>query len=131
MSNVIKKLLSFDLCISIMKNDSKDNTIVLSTKFWAKNYYVNIYNDDKNLHFGLWDIITYVSYNESFELTRSSDNTFVVISNLNKEQTNNFFFKIINEIIYRKFPFETKAIWSWYPSKNNILSIPWIIPMSF
>jgi hypothetical protein len=125
------------LHIAILKN----NVIALSSKHWAKNYYIEVRNtsdaiggSDNQLDvngsiFGLWNIIIRASNKVSRELDRDSDH-YVYISNLNRDQTHKLYEEILSQLRSQKetsFDVVSKLqIYGWDVTKNNTIPPPWL-----
>jgi hypothetical protein len=117
-----------NLSMSVLKN----NTIVLSSKHWLRNCYIEIQPDTKDdkFVFCLWDILIKVSRDIKRELRRDEGETnFVFISNLNRDQTFNVYEKIIQEIENRDLNFvivDSTELLGWNVTEENAVKIPWI-----
>jgi hypothetical protein len=118
-------LFGLSLFISVT-NDSK---IVLSSKHWIKNCYIDVRSDKGEVIEGndLWDIIT-KSISQPFE--RYEHVTwYVFIPNLNKNDTNGIYNAIIAEIKKRNLNTDTVETWDffgWKITQTNACKIPWL-----
>lgn len=114
-----------------------DNVIVLSSKHWLRNCYIEIQqvDDDKKFVFGLWDILTTVSRNINRELDRNDNETkFVYISKLNRDQTQKVYEAIIEEIEDRRLDFdvvERYNFFGWNVNEENTVKIPWVVGLNW
>lgn len=121
--------LGLSLSMAILKN----NTIVLSSKHWMNNCYIEVEQIDNNnkFVFGLWDIITCVSRDIGRELDRTPPETgFVFVSNLNRNQTLKVYDAIIRELGDRKLDFDVIKqfnFFGWNVTEQNTVKIPWIV----
>lgn len=125
----------FNLSIAILKT----NVIVLSSKHWLKNCYIEVYTgknksdaDTKSQFvFGLWDIITQMSTTIKRELERNDNITsYVYITELNRDQTLKVYEEIVNEIRSRNLEFDVVEKWNWLGwdvNEENTVKIPWVV----
>jgi hypothetical protein len=126
------------LHIAILKN----NVIALSSKHWAKNYYIEVKNDEDTTAtatvasdklnksvFGLWDIIIRTSSQVSRELDRD-DLHYVYIPNLNRDQTCKVYEEILTQLRSQKgCSFDVVPKWElygWNVTIDNTVSPPWL-----
>jgi len=109
-----------------------NNTIVLSSKHWLTNYYIEVQQPDNDAKFvyGLWDIIVQTSRNINRELDRSAnEDKYVFISKLNRDQTKKVYDSMIKELEDRKLDFDVVQqynIFGWNVTDTNCVKIPWI-----
>lgn len=120
--------LGLALSFAVLKN----NVIVLSSKHWLKNCYIEVeqVDDDKNFVYGLWDIISTVSRDINRELERTPPETnFVFISKLNRDQTQKVYDALVKQLGERKLDFdviEQYNLFGWDINDTNAIKIPWI-----
>lgn len=122
--------LGLALSLAVLKR----NVIVLSSKHWIKNCYIEIKhptaeNNDKFVY-GLWDVLVSVSRSIKREFDRSKGiSHYLYISNLNRSQTSSVYDAIIEEIRSRELEFDVIQQYDsfgWYVNKENTVGIPWI-----
>ena len=117
---------SFGLSLYIsVTNDSK---IVLSSKHWMKNCYIDVRKSDGTHVDGneLWDVIS-KSITKSFE-RYDSILWYIFINSLNRASTNDIYNSIISEIKKRSYMCDTVEKWDisgWKVSELNAVKIPW------
>lgn len=110
----------------------KDNVIVLSSKHWMKNCYIEVQqiDDDDKFVYGLWDVLVQTSRNINRELERSNGETkYVFIPKLNRQQTTKVYEAIIQELQDRKLDFdvvEQLNFFGWNVTEENTVKIPWV-----
>lgn len=113
----------------------KNNIIVLSSKHWLRNCYIEVQSqtNDKidKFVFGLWDVVVQTSRNVKRELQRKEGETkYVFISNLNRTQTTKVYQAIIEELNCRKLDFDIVCktnIFGWDINDINAVRIPWVV----
>jgi hypothetical protein len=123
--------LGLSLSLAVLKN----NVIVLSSKHWLKNYYIEVQhpeeqNNDKFVY-GLWDILVSVSREIKREFDRCNGVThYLYITNLNRAQTAKVYDAIIQELQDRKLDFDVVQQYNpfgWYVTTENAVGIPWVV----
>lgn len=125
--------LGLALSMAVLNN----NSIVLSSKHWLKNYYIEVQqiDDDEKFVFGLWDVIITVSREINRELERNPNETnFVFITKLNREQTAKVYESVIQELNNRKLDFdvvEQYNLFGWNANNANTIKIPWIVGIDY
>lgn len=121
----------FSLYMAVLK----PNMIVLSSKHWLKDCYIeiDITTNPKILDqfvFGLWDIITQTSTTIKRSLERNNKvKSYVYITQLNREQTLKVYNELINELYSRKLQFDIFEKWNlfgWEVNDENAQKIPWV-----
>lgn len=123
--------LGMALSMAVLKN----NIIVLSSKHWMKNCYIEVQvpeteNNNDKFVYGLWDVLVKISRTINREFDRASnEDKYVYISNLNRAQTAQVYESIIKELEDRNLEFdvvEQYNIFGWNVTHENCVKIPWI-----
>ena len=118
---------SFGLSLYIsVTNDSK---IVLSSKHWLKNCYIDVRTstNDKVEGNELWDIVS-KSITKSFERYDGID-WYIFVTNLNRSDTNSVYNSILSEIKKRDCICDTVEKWDvsgWKITEQTAVKIPWL-----
>ena len=111
----------------------KDNVIVLSSKHWLRNCYIEVQqiDDDDKFVYGLWDILVTVSRIIKRELERVPPETkYVFVSKLSRAQTIKVYEAIIQELEDRKLEYdvvEQYNVFGWNVDQDNCVGIPWVV----
>ena len=118
----------FAVCIAI----TKKNQIVISSKHWVYVYYIETKfqeTNDKN-PVQLWDLIVSIANKKKYDINRDEDeNIYVYIPKQNRENTNQIFESILDELRNRNIIYDVFSrfhLYGWDVNKDNAILIPWI-----
>lgn len=111
--------LTFSLYIAV----TNDNKIVMSSKHWAKNCYIEIDIQEGSL----WDIVSN-STTKTFE-RYDGISWYVFINGLNRNDTNIVYDSVLSEIKKKGYKFDVIEKWDvfgWTITEENTTQIPWL-----
>ena len=114
--------------LSLYMSVTNDSKIVLSSKHWMKNCYIDVRTSDGSHVDGneLWDIIS-KSITKPFE-RYDRFMWYIFITSLNRSNTNDTYNSIISEIKRRSYICDTVEKWDlsgWKVNEQNAVKIPW------
>ena len=118
----------FAVCIAV----TKENQIVISSKHWVFVYYIETKfqtTTDKN-PVQLWDLVVSVANTKKYDIMRDeNENVYVYIPKQTRENTNQIFESILDELRDRKIMYDVFSrfhLYGWDVNKENAIIIPWI-----